>query len=176
MTWHDMTWHDMTWHDMTWHDMIWFYYAQNHGPKAELQSTIREKKEKTQYDQKQSYKYNNGQQRNRRSKTVKQASKGENKEVQLWEFAVDQLHIILDWTTSISIRASMGLGEFGIVPQLPTMYLASAWREQLTSLSVYSKLEGMSCPNFSPQNNNYFGTFSFFFLVPYCSLHTEEHI
>ena len=42
---------------------------------------------------------------------MKQASKEENRkqEVQLWEFAVDQLHIILDWTTSISISASTRL-------------------------------------------------------------------
>ena len=32
------------WYDMIWHDMILF--AQNHGPKAELQSTIWEQKEK----------------------------------------------------------------------------------------------------------------------------------
>ena len=64
---------------------------------------------------------------------MKQASKGGNRkqEVQLWELAVDQLHIIWDWTTSISISASTRLGEFGVVPQLPTMYLASARREQL---------------------------------------------
>ena len=37
---------------MIWYDMILF--AQNRGPKAELQSIIWEKKEKTQYDQKQS--------------------------------------------------------------------------------------------------------------------------
>ena len=32
-----------------------------------------------------------------------------------------------------SISASTGLGKFGVVPQLPTMNLASAQREQLTS-------------------------------------------
>ena len=50
----------------------------------------------------------------------------------------------------------------------------------LVRLYLYSKLEGMSCPSFSPQNNNYFGTFSFFlsffFFVSYCSFHIEEHI
>ena len=79
---------------------------------------------------------------------MKQASKGENRkqEVQLWEFTVDQLHIIWDWTTSISISASTRLGEFGVVPQLPTMYLASARREQLTSPAPYL---GRDCPNFT---------------------------
>ena len=43
-----MIWCDMIWYDMIWYDMILF--AQIHGPKAELQSTIW--KEKTQYDQK----------------------------------------------------------------------------------------------------------------------------
>ena len=52
-------------------------------------------------------------------------------EVQLWDFAIDQLHIIWD--------VSKGLGEFGIVPQLPTMYLASARRKQLTSLATFRK-------------------------------------
>ena len=68
----------------------------------------------------------------KQGQTVKQASKEENRkqEVQLWEFAVDQLHMIWDLTTSISISASTGLGEFGIVPQLPTIYIASALREQ----------------------------------------------
>ena len=70
-------------------------------------------------------------------------AKGENKkqEVQSWEFVVDQLHIIWDWTTSISISASTGLGEFGVVPQMPTMYLASARREPLTSPAT---LEGIA--------------------------------
>ena len=41
-------------------------FAQNRGPKAKLQCTILDKKEKkTQYDQKQSLKYNNRQQRNK---------------------------------------------------------------------------------------------------------------
>ena len=46
---------------------------------------------------------------------MKQASQEENRkqEVQLWEFAVDQLHIISDWTTSISICVSTRLGELG---------------------------------------------------------------
>ena len=63
---------------------------------------------------------------------MKQASKEENRkqEVKLREFAVDQLHMIWVWTTSISISASTRLGEFGIVPQLPTIYLASALREE----------------------------------------------
>ena len=41
---------------------------------------------------------------------MKQASKEENRkqEVQLSEFAVDQLHIIWDWTTSISIVRAQG--------------------------------------------------------------------
>ena len=34
--------------------------------------------------------------------TTKQASReGKNQDVQLWEFAVDQLHIVWDWTTSV---------------------------------------------------------------------------
>ena len=72
---------------------------------------------------------------------MKQASKEENRkqEVQLWEFAVDQVHIIWDWTTSITVSASTRLGEFGIVPQLPTMYLASAWGEQLASPATFRK-------------------------------------
>ena len=71
---------------------------------------------------------------------MEQASKEENRkqEVQLWEFAVDLLHIIWDWT-SISISASTRLGEFGVVPQLPTMYLASARREQLSSPATFRK-------------------------------------
>ena len=77
----------------------------------------------------------------KQGQTVKQASKEENRkqEVQLWEFAVDQLHIIWNWTTSISISASTRLGEFGVVPQLPTMFLASARREQLTSPAAFRK-------------------------------------
>ena len=71
---------------------------------------------------------------------MKQASKEENRkqEVQLWEF-VDQLHIIWDWATSISISASTRLGEFGVVSQLPTMYLASVRREQRTSPATFRK-------------------------------------
>ena len=41
-----MIWYDMIWYDMIWYDMIWFNFAQNRGPKAELQSTIWEKKGK----------------------------------------------------------------------------------------------------------------------------------
>ena len=41
--------------------------------------------------------------------------------------------MIWDWTTSISISASSRRGEFGVVSQFPTMYLASAQREQLTT-------------------------------------------
>ena len=65
-------------------------FAQNRGPKAELQCTIKDKRKKTQYEQKQSLKYNNRQQR-KQGQTVKQASKEENRkqEVQLWELAVD---------------------------------------------------------------------------------------
>ena len=37
------------------------------------------------------------------------------------------------------ISASMGLGEFGVVPQLPTMCPASARREQLTSPATLGK-------------------------------------
>ena len=49
---------------MIWYDMIWF--TQSRGPKAELQSTIWEKKgKKTHYDQKQRKKYINRQQRNK---------------------------------------------------------------------------------------------------------------
>ena len=72
---------------------------------------------------------------------MKQASKEEHREqeVQLWEFAVDQLPIIWDWTTGMSISASTRLGKFGVVPQLPTMYLASARREQLTSPATFRK-------------------------------------
>ena len=44
------------------------------------------------------------------------------RQIQLWEFAVDQLHIIWDWTTSLSISASTRLGEFAVVPQLPTCF------------------------------------------------------
>ena len=44
-----------------------------------------------------------------------------------------------DWTTCISFGTSTGLGEFGIVSQLPTMYLASARREQLTSPATLGK-------------------------------------
>ena len=57
MIWYDMVWYDMKWYDMI--DMIWYdmiLFAQNRGPKAELQCTICDKKEKnthTQYDQKQ---------------------------------------------------------------------------------------------------------------------------
>ena len=65
--------------------------------------------------------------------------KNRKQEVQLWEFAVDQLHIMWDWTTSISISASTRLGEFGIVPHLSTMYFASARREQLTSPTTFRK-------------------------------------
>ena len=51
---------------------------------------IRQGEKKTQYEQKQSFKYNNRQQR-KQGQTVKQASKEENRkqEVQLWELAVD---------------------------------------------------------------------------------------
>ena len=65
---------------------------------------------------------------------MKQASKEENRkqEVQLWEFTVDQLHIISDWTKSISISASTRLGEFGVVPQLPTMEVATLMLVQCT--------------------------------------------
>ena len=66
-------------------------FAQNRGPKAELQCTIYDKrKKKSQHEQKQSLKYKNRQQR-KQGQTVKQASKEENRkqEVQLWELAVD---------------------------------------------------------------------------------------
>ena len=56
---------------MIWYDMILF--AQNRGPKTELQSTIWEKTEKTQYDQKQSCKYNNRPQRNKAQLGSRQA-------------------------------------------------------------------------------------------------------
>ena len=48
-------------------------FAQNRGPKAELQSKIWEKKEKKTYDQKQSHKYNNRQQRNKAQPGSRQA-------------------------------------------------------------------------------------------------------
>ena len=41
--WYDMIWYDMIWYDMIWYDMIWYdmiLFAQNRGPKAELQCTI----------------------------------------------------------------------------------------------------------------------------------------
>ena len=88
---------------------------------------------------KQSYKHDKY---NRKTKPNYEAGKqrrNRKQEVQLWEFAVDQLHIIWDWTTSTSISASTGLGEFGVVPQLPTMYLASALREHLTSPATLGK-------------------------------------
>ena len=68
----------------------------------------------------QSNKYNKRQQRNKAQHESRQAQRINRKqEDQLWEFAVDQLHIIWDWTTCISNSVSMGLGKFGVVSQLP---------------------------------------------------------
>ena len=54
-----------------------------------------------QYDQKQSFKYNNRQQRNKAQLGSRQAQMEIGSKKSNWEFAVDQLHIIWDWTTSI---------------------------------------------------------------------------
>ena len=70
--------------------MIWFYLHKIAALRLNYNVQYKTREKKTQYEQKQSLKYNNRQQR-KQGQTVKQASKEENRkqEVQLWELAVD---------------------------------------------------------------------------------------
>ena len=67
---------DMIWYDMIWYDMIWFYLHKIAAlrPNYNVQYNTREKKN-TQYDQKQSLKYNNRQQRSRAKLWSRRAKK-----------------------------------------------------------------------------------------------------
>ena len=113
-------WSSTSTYILWWYDMIWFYLHKiaAQRPNYNVQYKTREKKN-TQYDQKQSWKYNNRQQRNK----AKLWSRWAKKKIESKKSNYGSLLLIWDWTTSISISASTRLGEFGIVLQLPTMYL-----------------------------------------------------
>ena len=109
MIWYDMIWYDMVWYDMIWYDMMWYDIYDLHkitvfGPNYNVQCDRR--RNKNTESPKNSNNYNNRQQRNKAQLWSRQALRKIEQEDQLWEFAVDQLHIIWDWTTRVSVSAS----------------------------------------------------------------------